>query len=503
MTDSEINTKKQSLLEIHGVTKYYGGHRALNNVSFHLNAGEVLCLVGENGAGKSTLIKVISGAIMSDAGTVSIQGNSYEALHPRQSMELGLATIYQDVELIDSLTVADNIFLGDEYCSRFGFFIDAVKQNEKAREILDMLHIDIDEKMVAEDLSAAQKQTLQIVKALHRESRVLIMDEPTSSLGYEETRSLMDLIRRLKSQGIGIIYISHYLEEIFEIGDRVLVLKDGEYVGTYNREEVDPDFIMRKMVGRDASVFFSRQRTSIGKPYANIKNMNWNKRVVDVSFDVRRGEIFGIGGLVGSGRTELVSLIYGIAFRDSGEVLLDENPVNIRKPEDAIRNGICLITEDRHKYGMFGERSVIENITIAHHQKAGRQLISLVKDRQLADRMIEKLDIALEDGSQVVTSLSGGNQQKTIVSRWLLDDFMLYIFDEPTKGVDVGAKQQIYRLMEDLVRRGKCVIMVSSDMPELISMSDRIGIMRNGSMVRIIENRDVSEEELIKYFIEG
>jgi ribose transport system ATP-binding protein len=503
MNGSKINTKKQPLLEIRSVTKYYGGHRALNNVSFDLYAGEVLCIVGENGAGKSTLIKVISGAIMSDAGTIHIQGTSYQVLHPRQSMELGLATIYQDVELIDSLTVADNIFLGDEYRSRFGLFVDAVKQNEKAREILDILHIDIDEKMMVEDLSAAQKQTLQIVKALRRESRVLIMDEPTSSLGYEETRSLMDLIGRLKSKGIGIIYISHYLEEVFEIGDRVLVLKDGEYVGTYNREDVDPDFIMRKMVGRDASVFFSRKRTPIGKPYAIIKNMNWNNRVVDVSFNVRRGEIFGIGGLVGSGRTELASLVYGTVSRDSGEVILDETPVNIRKPEDAIRNGICLITEDRHKYGLFDERSVIENITIAHHQKAGRPLISPAKDRQLADRMIEKLDIVLEDGSQVVTSLSGGNQQKTIVSRWLLDEFMLYIFDEPTKGVDVGAKQQIYRLMENLVGEKKCVIMVSSDMPELISMSDRIGIMRNGSMVRIIENRDISEEELIKYFIEG
>jgi len=257
------------------------------------------------------------------------------------------------------------------------------------------------------------------------------------------------------------------------------------------------------MVGRDASVFFSRKKSTIGKPVINIINMNWKESVVDVSFTVHSGEIFGIGGLVGSGRTELISLIYGIVSRDSGEVLLEGKRVNIRNPKDAIRNGMCLITEDRHKYGMFQEQSVIENITIAHHQKAGRPLISMVKDRQLADQMIEKLDIALADGNQIVTSLSGGNQQKTIVARWLLDDFVLYIFDEPTKGVDVGAKQQIYGLMEDLVEKGKCVIMVSSDMPELISMSDRIGVMRNGSIVKIIENTDISEEELIKYFISG
>jgi len=490
-----------TLLSVQGVTKYYGGHRALYNASFDLNAGEILCIVGENGAGKSTLIKVLSGAILPDTGTVIIQGVSYEALHPRQSMELGLATIYQDVESIDSLTVADNIFLGDEHRARFSLFVDTIKQNRIAREILDMLHIDINEKAMVGDLSAAQKQTLQIVRALHRDSRILIMDEPTSSLGHEETRSLMDLVRRLKSQGIGIIYISHYLEEVFEIGDRILVLKDGEHVGTYDTTEVDPDFIMRTMVGREASVFFSRERVGLGEPYVEIRKLNWHGRVDDVSFDVRRGEIFGIGGLVGSGRTELVSLIFGIARPDAGEIVLDGKKIDIENPSDAIKKGICLITEDRHRHGMFTERTVAENITIVHHERAGRMIVGLEEDSRLADEMIDKLHIAVESNSQLITSLSGGNQQKAVVARWLLDESMLYIMDEPTKGVDVGAKQEIYRLMVDIVRQGKCVIMISSDMPELISMSDRIGVMRNGKMIRIVANRGITEEELIKYFL--
>lgn len=494
-------TGETTLLSVQGVTKYYGGHRALYNASFDLNAGEVLCIVGENGAGKSTLIKALSGAILPDAGTIRIEGASHARLRPRQAMELGLATIYQDVESIDSLTVADNIFLGDEHRARFSLFVDTIKQNRIAREILDMLRIDIDEKAVVENLSAAQKQTLQIVRALHRDSRIMIMDEPTSSLGHEETRSLMDLVLRLKAKDIGIIYISHHLEEVFEIGDRILVLKDGEHVGTYARSEVNPDFIMRTMVGRDASVFFSRERVDIGGPCVEIRKLSWHGRVDDVSFDVHRGEIFGIGGLVGSGRTELVSLIFGAARPDAGEIFLDGKKIKNENPSDAIKNGICLITEDRHKYGMFAERTVAENITIVHHELAGHIVVGLEEDGRLADAMIDKLRIVVESNRQLITSLSGGNQQKAVVARWLLDESMLYILDEPTKGVDVGAKQEIYRLMVDIVRQGKCVIMISSDMPELISMSDRIGVMRNGKMIRIVANRGITEEELIKYFL--
>ena len=327
------------ILSVSGLTKSYGAQRpALSRVSFDLHAGEVLCLVGENGAGKSTLIKILSGAVSPDAGSVTLGGRSFSSLTPREAMGLGVATIYQDVELIDSLTVADNIFLGAERRGGLPFTVDARGQARAARDYLDLIHIDIDEDALVEDLSAAQKQNLQIAKALHREARVLIMDEPTSSLGYEEKRSLMNLIRELKGRGIGIVYISHYLEEVFEIGDTILVLKDGEQVGIHARDQVDMDFVIRSMVGRDASAFFRRERVALGPVRVQVRGMRWSGMVEDVSFEVRAGEVFGIGGLVGSGRSELVSLIFGAARRDAGEVRLDGKLVAPRRPADAIRH---------------------------------------------------------------------------------------------------------------------------------------------------------------------
>jgi ribose transport system ATP-binding protein len=490
------------ILSVSGLTKSYGAQRpALSRVSFDLHAGEVLCLVGENGAGKSTLIKILSGAVAPDAGTVTLGGRSFSSLKPREAMGLGVATIYQDVELIDSLTVADNIFLGAERPGGMPFTVDARGQARAAREYLDLIHIDIGENAVVEDLSAAQKQNLQIAKALHREARVLIMDEPTSSLGYEEKRSLMRLVRELKGRGIGIIYISHYLEEVFEIGDTILVLKDGEQVGIHARDQVDMEFVIRSMVGRDASAFFRRERVELGPVRVQVRGMRWAGVVEDVSFDVRAGEVFGIGGLVGSGRSELVSLIFGAAARDAGQVRLDGVVVAPRRPSEAIRRRICLITEDRKRYAMFGPRSVLENVTVVDNEMRGGPLLDRARERRLTARMIDRLRMAVSGPEQEIASLSGGNQQKAVIARWMLEDADLYIFDEPTKGVDVGAKEEIYQLMVELARAGKSIIMISSDMPELLSMSDRIGIMRGGRMVRVVDNAGIDEQVLIREFI--
>lgn len=488
------------LLSVESLTKHFGATRALHDVSVDLHSGEVLCIVGENGAGKSTLIKILSGAISPDSGTITVQDGSYHSLTPNQAIDLGLATIYQEVELIESLSVAANIFLGNEPKSIMGF-VDSREQNRRAREILDMLHIDIDERTLVENLSAAQQQTLQIVKALHQDSRILIMDEPTSSLGMEETRALMRLIHRLRKRGIGIMYISHHLDEVFEVGDTVLILKDGEHVGTYPRSELDSASIVRKMVGRDTSAFFNRPPLPIGEPWFRAEAISWNGIVREVSFTVRKGEVFGIGGLVGSGRTELVSTIFGIVQPDNGHMWLGEKPVRFRTPADAIAAGVCLITEDRHNEGLFAERSVAENITVVHNEVARQRIVGLQSENVLTSEMIRKLRIVVGDKGQRVLDLSGGNQQKVIISRWLLDEFELYIFDEPTKGVDVGAKQEIYNLIIDMARKGKCVIMISSDMPELLSMSDRIGVMRQGRMTQILENKDIKEQELIGYFM--
>ncbi|HEY9592940.1 MAG TPA: sugar ABC transporter ATP-binding protein, partial [Spirochaetia bacterium] len=492
-----------TLLSVRGATKIYGRHRALNRVDFDLRAGEVHCLVGENGAGKSTLTKILSGAIAPDEGTVTVAGATLKSLSPRQSMALGISTVYQEAELIESLTVADNVFLGDERRSAFPLVVDTRQQNSRAKQIIDQLHLDLKADAVVETLSSAQKQMLQIAKALYRDAKILIMDEPTSSLGLEETESLMRLIRDLKAKGIGIIYISHYLEEIFEIGDTITILKDGESMGTTPVRDIDMQTVIRKMVGRDQSLYYTKERVPIGEPRVTVKDVGRKGVVEDVSFDVRRGEIFGIGGLVGSGRSELVNMIFGADRRDHGEIGIDGKSVNVRNPGAAIRAGICLITEDRKKYAMLGDRNVIENITIVHNELARRPVLNLGAERKLARGMIERLSVAVADSAtQTIAELSGGNQQKVVVGRWLLStEAVLYIFDEPTKGVDVGARAEIYSFMVDLARAGRSIIMVSSDMPELLSMSDRIGVMRGGRMERVVDNRDLTEEKLIRWFI--
>jgi ribose transport system ATP-binding protein len=495
-------SERAVLASIRNATKIYGHHRALNNVSFELGPGEVHCLVGENGAGKSTLTKILSGAITPEAGTISLNGIEHKGLTPRRAIELGVSTVYQEAELIESLTVADNIFLGGEISAGFPVVVDTRQQNEKAAALIRSLRLNLREDAVVEDLSSAQKQMLQIVKALHREAKILIMDEPTSSLGLEETNSLMALIRDLKAKGMGIIYISHYLEEIFEIGDTITILKDGESMGTFPVGEIEMETVIRRMVGRDASLFYTKEQVAPGPVQVELRHLGRRGAVEDVSFDVRAGEIFGIGGLVGSGRSELVNLVFGADRRDSGDILIRGRSLDIRSPHDAVRAGICLITEDRKKLAMFTPRSVAENIAIVHNERFEPPVLSLPAERRRVREMVKRLSIAVADqDQQTIAELSGGNQQKAIIGRWLLSDATLYIFDEPTKGVDVGARAEIFRIMVELAKAGKSIIMVSSDMPELMSMSDRIGVMRAGRLTHVLDRREVTEETLIKYFI--
>ncbi len=483
------------------LVKIYGHHRALDSVSFNLMEGEVHCLVGENGAGKSTLIKILSGAISPEAGQIFICGKAVGSLNPRQSIELGISTIYQDAELVDSLTVADNVFLGDEKSGKFPLIVDSRGQEKRVKEIIDALKMNLPVDALVEELSASQKQMLQIVKALYRDSKVLIMDEPTSSLGIDETQALMDIVRNLRRRGIGIIYISHYLEEIFDIGDRVTILKDGVDMGTYNVVDIKVDEVIRKMVGRDASLFYKRDSAEIGDTQLEIRGFCKAGTVEDVSLSVKRGEIFGLGGLVGSGRSELVSLIFGADRPDRGEVVLNGRKLRIKSPGDAIRKGIALITEDRKKLAMLNGRDIVENSSLVHSENFRGFLLKKREERNLTNEIVNNLSVAVQDESQTIEELSGGNQQKIIIGRWLIDDSLVYIFDEPTKGVDIGAKEQIYELMTELAKKGKSIIMISSDMPELLSMSDRIGVMRYGRLVEILDNTGIKEEDLIKHFI--
>lgn len=488
----------KKILEVENISKSFSGIRVLHNVSLNLNAGEVICLAGENGAGKSTLIKILSGAQPPDSGKMKIFDSVYEKLSPAQAMGLGIATIYQDADLVDSLTVSDNIFLGHELL-REGAFVNKKEQEKRTAVLLKQLGINLDPGMPVEQLSPGQKQNLQVAKALHREAKILIMDEPTASLGEEETASLMELVKKLRSQGIGIIYISHFLEEIFQLGDRAYVLKDGEMVKELRLKDSSQDELIQAMVGRAASNFYQKKYFASGDGALRAEHYSGNGLVKDVSFTVSRGEVFGLGGLVGAGRTELVRMIYGADRAESGKLTLDGKDITPKNPTEAVRRGVYLVSEDRKKEGMFTIRSVKENLLISKNEK--KFFLSPKNESREADESISALGIKVFGREQEVGNLSGGNQQKVVIARWLLEDGDIYIFDEPTKGVDVGAREEIYRLIEHLAEQNKIIIMVSSNMPELLSMSDRIGIMREGTLVNVVEAAAATEDMLIKEYI--
>lgn len=488
----------EQILELKDINKSFAGIQVLHNVNLTLHAGETVCLVGENGAGKSTLIKILSGAEKPDSGSITLFGRTWSSLQPSQAMELGVATIYQDVDLVDTLSVADNIFQGAEI-RKNGIFIDRRKQEEKAGEILRALNMTIRPDVLVETLSPGQKQNLQIAKALHKKAKILIMDEPTASLGEDETKALMELIDRLKHDGIGIIYISHYMDEIFRVGDRVNVLKDGYSVSERQIGEVTQETLIREMVGRDASNYYRKGNFSTGDQALEIRGYTRGNLVKNVSFTVSHGEVLGLGGLVGAGRTELVRMLFGADRKESGQMFLNGKEITPKDPKDAIKKGICFVSEDRKGEALFLDRSVKENISIAKNESSF--FLNLAKEKELVDHSIEQLSIKVFNREHDAGKLSGGNQQKVVISRWLAMDGEIYIFDEPSKGVDVGAREEIYRLIEELVKRKKIVIMVSSTMPELISMSDRIAVMKDGALSAVIPADEAQEDELLKWYM--
>ena len=489
----------REILTIHDLTKTFGDTVALKKAHFNLYAGEVHCLVGENGAGKSTLIKILSGAAQPDDGKIIVFGHEYSRLTPEQSLELGIATIYQDVELVSSLSVADNIFLGHELRTRWGL-IDYVSQNHQARQLLESMNLAIPATAVVETLSPAQQQTLQIVKALHFNAKILIMDEPTSSLGVEETKALLGMVKKLASQNRGIIYISHYLQEIFEIGDRVTVLKDGRVVETVEVRSTDLQTITKEMIGRERSLFYVRPEVETGEVVLQILSLGRRGLFEQVSFDLHRGEILGFGGTVGAGRSALMNVIFGADPPTTGEILLNGRIIKVASPADAIAQGVAMIPEDRKALALFDLRSVLENIALVHNE-TNFLVLNHRRENRVVEKLVDRLHIISAGLSQPIGTLSGGNQQKAILARWLLSDAQVFIFDEPTKGVDIGAKEQIYKLMVELVAGGKSILMVSSDLDELISMSDRIAVMRNGKIVTIVNAKEVTEQELLQYFL--
>jgi ribose transport system ATP-binding protein len=487
------------ILAIHNLSKKFGDTVALDKVDFALRAGEVHCLVGENGAGKSTLIKILAGAERPDSGTITAFGQAHARLSPQQSFEAGIATIYQDVELITSLTVADNIFLGREIRNPWGF-IDANAQNRKTTELMRSMNVDLNPLSLVESLSPAQQQSLQIVKALHLNARILIMDEPTASLGVEEIKALLKLIKNLTAQSKAIIYVSHFLREIFMIGDRVTVLKDGRVSGTFNIAETTIAEVTRSMIGRDRSLFHVRDHVTAGEMVLQVRHLTLDDHFCDISFDLHRGEILGFGGVVGCGRSAVMNVLFGAQKRTSGQVHFHGREIEVSNPAEAIAQGMAMIPEDRKTLGLFDKRSLLENIAIVRNE-LHPPILNHSAESTDADRLVGHLHIISAGLQQRVSSLSGGNQQKAILARWLLSKALIYIFDEPTKGVDIGAKEEIYNWMIKLVKEGKSILMVSSDMPELISLSDRIAVMRDGKLVAQVNARETSEHELLGHYL--
>lgn len=481
------------------ITKRFPGVLALDDVELDLREGEVHVLLGENGAGKSTLMKILSGAYVKDSGDIFINGSKIEIVSPGHAQQLGIGIIYQEFNLIPYLSVAENIFMGREPVL-FPGVINWPKMYRDAQKILDGLNVKIDAKKEVESLGVAMQQMVEVAKALSLNARILIMDEPTASLSNNEIEALFKTIMHLKKEGVAIIYISHRLEEIFEIGDRVTVLRDGKYIDTKPVNELTRDDMVRMMVNRNLDDQIPKVKAKIGDVVLKVENLSVNDRLKNISFELRKGEVLGIAGLMGAGRTRLAKTLFGAEKIANGKIYIDGNQVNLRSPRDAINAGIGLVTEDRKSEGLVLDLSVKQNISLPNiNQFISNGVINFKKENSMVDGYIDKLKVKTPSRNQLAVYLSGGNQQKVVLSKWLCSDARIFIFDEPTRGIDVGAKTEIYQLMNQLTSRGVAIIMISSEMPEILGMSDRILVMRDGRISGELNDTDATQEKIMNY----
>ena len=487
------------IVELSGVTKEFPGVLALDRVDFNLKAGEVLALLGENGAGKSTLMKVLSGVYTKDAGTIKIFGEEVEDMSPKKAQELGVAIIHQELNMCKHLTVAENIFL-DREITKAGMLADK-EMERQAQAILDKLNIDISPDTIVGDLAVSKQQMVEIAKALSTNARVLIMDEPTSALTSKEIDDLFRIIKQLKAEGCGIVYISHRLEELQHIVDRVTILRDGQYITSMDYASTNLEEIISFMVGREIKEKFPRVECKKGKKIFEVKNLNAGKMVRDINFDLYEGEIVGIAGLMGAGRTETTRAIFGVDAKESGQIFLNGDEVFIRKPMDAIKAGIVLAPEDRKKDGLCTKLSVKENIALGNLDllcdKFG--VVNRTKENEMVDKAVKDLSIKLPNTDVSAGSLSGGNQQKAVVGKWLARNSKVVIFDEPTRGIDVSAKVEIYNLMNQLKQQGIGVVFVSSEMSEVMGISDRIIVMCDGKITGELATKEATQDVILRY----
>ena len=489
------------LLRVTGISKSFPGVQALKDVQFELNSGEVLALVGENGAGKSSLMKILSGIYAKDEGSIFLEGVEVNIDSPKTAQALGISIIHQEMNLMAHLTIAQNIFIGRE--PREGLFLRERALNRKADELLKRLGINLDPTALVETLTVAKQQMVEIAKALSFDAKVLIMDEPTSALTDVETETLFTLIEGLKKTGTGIIYISHRMDELLRITDRVTVLRDGEYIGTLQKAELDIPRIIEMMVGRhiEASARPTARDRAGDEVVLKVEGLSTRRLVKDVSFELKRGEILGFAGMMGAGRTEVARAIIGADAAESGRVHVNGKPVTIKQPADAVAHGIGYLSEDRKAYGLLLEQDVKTNILLASLRDYTDALgfVHTLKGKQKANEYVASLRIKTPSISATTKNLSGGNQQKVVIAKWLARDCDILIFDEPTRGIDVGAKEEIYKLLNDLVAQGKSIIMISSELPEVLRLSHRIVVMANGRITGILDNEDADQAKIMDY----
>jgi ribose transport system ATP-binding protein len=490
---------EELILEMKGISKSFPGVRVFEDFDFDLRRGEIHCICGENGAGKSTLIKMLSGAYTPDKGDIFFDGTKV-LLTPHSAMKIGIQTIYQEHTLFPLLNVVENVFAGKEVAN--GVVINRPLMAARTREVLRYLHSNISPDDIVGNLGSGGQKTVEIAKALIQESKVIILDEPTASFSQTEIEHLLSIIRKLAERGLSVIYISHHIEEVFKIADRVTVIRDGSKIHTYAAKGLTEQTLIRDMVGRDVSLFYHRERVPVGDVVFEARNLSGNG-VTNASLFVRSGEILGIAGMVGSGRTELAELLFGVKKAASGEFLIKGKKISMRTPLSAIMHRMCFITEDRQSTGLFLKQTLDKNIPIASYARDQSPFAMPADDVRVAKQYVDSLRIATPSVFQQAIFLSGGNQQKVVLAKWFATHADMFIFDEPTRGIDIGAKEEIYRVMIELLKQGKAIIMISSDMPELISMSDRIMVMRGGSLVAEVEKDEISEENILQYSIGG
>ena len=488
----------ETILKMCGIHKRFSGVHALKSVNFELRSGEVHALMGENGAGKSTLIKVLCGIYKRDEGTVELFGKEVHFNNIAESQAAGISVIHQELNMMNDLTVAQNMFIGREFMK--GSLIDDKAMEAEAQKMFDKMGVKINPAEKLGNLTVGKQQMVEIAKAISRDCKLLVLDEPTAALTIPEVEELFKIMNELRAKGIGMIYISHRMDEINRISDRVTVMRDGEYVGTVNTADVTKDDIVKMMVGR---VIMGEPKTASACPadapvLLEVRNMNAGKEVKNVSFTLKKGEILGFAGLMGAGRTEVARALYGADPRQTGEIFMNGKKIRIKTPEQAVKAGICYLSEDRKRFGLMLDKSVTENSTIASVDlflKGG--LIDDAKMREVSEKTNALMRTKTPSMEQLLKNLSGGNQQKVIIARWLIKNCDIFIFDEPTRGIDVGAKSEIYNLMEDLVKQGKSIIMISSELPEVLRMSDRVVVMCEGRVTGELDIAEANQENIM------